>query len=1148
MTASTLRRLARPLLLLALLLPASAFAGAAPYADWLFQVDRAADARDDARLIELARESPHFARIWFYGNIFDLGVAGIPEKEKARIRLRAERFAEGLSQTEPPDEQARLTLELAGEALAKEQAAQQGLLNLALNDPSPISAAVAALGDTPDGQVPRAAFHALLHRAHLATPRLGGARDALRLVEAARGLAEAMALVDGDLAPWRTLAAWQGGEVVTADKPTLVEERIINGFNALLTGDPGTAQRLLDDGVRALSAAGEPPLRVSLMSLGGGLVADLRQDAAGARAVRARVASTLQVPWMVASLHRQILLGHVRSGDPDGAVRAAETFRRSREGVRPRVEDGTALNAAVVLWRVEARQRFEAGRLESAEQLLAAARVEADWLRSLEFLGATVAEGRRAAEARTRAGRASELAAGFGALAHRRGRFNAAIEAFEGARASAAEAADARLEGLAGVALGRSLLAAGRLDDALTATTAAVDRLRAGGGDAYADACLARGEVRLWRGDLAPAFANANEGLRAIAGGDAVARGRLHRLAAAALFADGQTAAAVERLRFAVTVSDDAATAVALATALATTGALADGRAALAAHVADPDAAVADGCLAARAGAAAAAAERLTPWVTGTDGDVDRRVRAGACLVAALDGAKDRARVAGAVAAVDAVLAHADPAESAAWLAVSAGLDAAQARARTEAAIRDWNLGRGDGHARHLLVERPRAAEHPGAAVQAVVDAALKGKDDMAALPLAVWWQRARLALATPAPRPQVDVPAAALSAARGALAQAWSLGRVLADGAVEPAARQEALLARQAAFGALATAVAAAREAAPRYLAASAPTLPKVADLTAPAGRVRSWYVLGTQESRVFTASPATKALRSDPLPGRAAVAALAGDVIKALGAGAPAELLARAGATLVPQAPALADNGHPLEIEADGPLGLFPFGALTVGGKPLAGQRAVRFRLGLAAPAGAEALGPVGVVAVCPEGECPALDAMAQAGLDVAGPLGLEVARGRVQIGAKVTAGGLMVAGAAWSMAPLARADGRLGEVVFSARAPELTPKDAEARVETGRRAAAAALQGGAGVVVVPGLPGELATLALWRRAQGHHARVVHTLGVPMTTVREDVVGPARPLADAVADWQRFTAQQSTDLPDGGAAYLAGPIVFVP
>ncbi|MEZ4467100.1 MAG: hypothetical protein R3F43_22290, partial [bacterium] len=443
----------RLLACLVLALPALAFGGAAPYADWIFQVDRAADARDDSRLIELARESPHFARIWFYGNIFDLGVSGIPEGEKARIRLRAERFAEGLAQTEPPDEQARLTLELDPEALAKEQAAQQGLLNLALNDVSPVSAAVAALGDTPDAQVPRAAFHALLHRAYLARPRLGGARDALRLTEAARGLAEAMALVDGDLGPWRTLAAWQGGEQVVADKPTLVEERVIAGFNGLVTGDAAGAQRLLDDAVRALSQAGEPPLRVSLMGLGSALVADLRSDVAGARGVRARVASALQVPWMVASLHRQIVLGHVRSGDADGAVRAAEVFQRSREGVRPRVEDGTALNAAVVLWRVEARSRFEAGRLDAAERLLAAARVQADWLRSLELLGATVSEARRPVEARTRAGRASELAAGFGALAHRRGRFEAAIEAFEGARASAAEAADPRLEGLAGTAL-----------------------------------------------------------------------------------------------------------------------------------------------------------------------------------------------------------------------------------------------------------------------------------------------------------------------------------------------------------------------------------------------------------------------------------------------------------------------------------------------------------------------------------------------------------------------------------------------------------------------------------------------------------------------------------------------------------------------
>ncbi|MEZ4474718.1 MAG: hypothetical protein R3F60_28805 [bacterium] len=415
-------------------------------------------------------------------------------------------------------------------------------------------------------------------------------------------------------------------------------------------------------------------------------------------------------------------------------------------------------------------------------------------------------------------------------------------------------------------------------------------------------------------------------------------------------------------------------------------------------------------------------------------------------------------------------------------------------------------------------------------------------------LPLAIWWQRTRLALASAAPRPGIDVPAPALNAARGALAQAWFLGRVLADAAVEPAARQDALLARQAAFGALATAIAGLRTAAPRYAAYAAPAVPTADALAAPADRVRSFYVLGTNESRAFTASPGVAALRVDALPGRAATAELAAEVQKGLGAGASRALLARAGGALVPQAPALAGHGLPLEIEADGPLGLFPFPALTVDGAPLAARRAVRLRLGLAPRAEAPAtLGPVAVLGDC-AAECAARDALQGAGIDAQGPVSPEAAAGRVHLAARVTAAGLRAGEAPLPTAWLARADGRLGEVVVGARAAELTPKDAGARIDAGRRVAAAALQGGAAAVVVPGLPGELAAIALWRRSQGHRTRVVHHVGAPMTVVREEVGGPARALADAVADWQRFTAAQSTDLPDGGAAAIAGPVVVVP
>ena len=75
-------------------------AAPAPYTDWVFDVRRANEAGKMERFAELTRKSPDFARIWFYGHIFDLVTVGIPEAEKEALRPRLKQIANVLATKE----------------------------------------------------------------------------------------------------------------------------------------------------------------------------------------------------------------------------------------------------------------------------------------------------------------------------------------------------------------------------------------------------------------------------------------------------------------------------------------------------------------------------------------------------------------------------------------------------------------------------------------------------------------------------------------------------------------------------------------------------------------------------------------------------------------------------------------------------------------------------------------------------------------------------------------------------------------------------------------------------------------------------------------------------------------------------------------
>ena len=58
----------------------TAHAGSVPYADWAFDVSRASD---DAAFEQLVKSRPEFAKVYFFGQVFDLVTEGFRQNKSA---------------------------------------------------------------------------------------------------------------------------------------------------------------------------------------------------------------------------------------------------------------------------------------------------------------------------------------------------------------------------------------------------------------------------------------------------------------------------------------------------------------------------------------------------------------------------------------------------------------------------------------------------------------------------------------------------------------------------------------------------------------------------------------------------------------------------------------------------------------------------------------------------------------------------------------------------------------------------------------------------------------------------------------------------------------------------------------------------------
>lgn len=610
---------------------AVAQAAPAPYTDWAFDVRRANEASDLGALAKLTEKRPEFARIWFYGQVFDLVTPGIGDPVKDTLRPRLRTIAETLARLDPPDGRPQLYLDWAqtgrlAEIAARGRELQDAWVN-AVGADQPMPARLAA-AEHPE--VAQPIFHMLFFRAELASRRLGGDRERALLIRTARNMAEGFALAVGDVHPWRTLAAYIGepGGVPLAGQG-VVESQIGSGLNAYLIGDLATARAGLDAALATARAARGGSILVALVMNGAAHAAHWLGDYPAERALRVRVLQAVRplgVPNLVALVADQMVQAHLADKSVDDMIAYTREMREMGEVVLRTGRHLRTLEEAADAITNAARARFTVGDLESAERVLGEGRALLDLLVVDDAISITTPSDRITEVRRARQTAIAELTRLRGQIAERRGRYDLARTAYGQVRdlygatlGEATPAASTELD------LARVALSAGDPDAALGAVDAAETRFtNATPAPLRARAYLMQGHARLVRGEAAKAFANANVGLRGLreaglAEAERPLRARLHRLAALALDAAGHAAPARARADEALALDPtNPAIAHVAAVARAEAGDIDAARAVIAPLMKAPDPRplqIIDGCLLARADRAAEAITALRPIV-----------------------------------------------------------------------------------------------------------------------------------------------------------------------------------------------------------------------------------------------------------------------------------------------------------------------------------------------------------------------------------------------------------------------------------------------------------------------------------------------------------------------------------------------------
>ncbi|MCA9557920.1 MAG: hypothetical protein KC583_05070, partial [Myxococcales bacterium] len=513
----------------ALVLAPAAMAAPAPYADWTFKVRRANEAGDLEALAAAARERPLFARIWFYGQVFDLVTPGVADAVKEALRPRLEVIADVLANGEPPDVRPRLFLDRAAHGDLEQHARaartlQDDLIDaVRQNNPTP-----AWLAPAVSVEVAEAVVYGLMLRAEIASKRLGGDREKAHLVAVARRMAEGFALAQGDLKPWMALATYLGlpEDGMTSDADNVIELKLADALNARARGDLAKARTAMQVALDTTRAARGGSALTALLMNGTAHTDAWLNDRAGERRKRLAVLQAVRPlgePTLVALVAGQMVQAHLADQSVPDLVPYLREMRGLGEPVTGVGLHLRTLKAAADALRQAGDARIEAGDFDAAERLIGEADATYLLLADPTAVRVTTPKAKVERELQDRVRARAGLLRDRARIARRRADPVGARGLLEKALAVYVDTLkDAGGAGATETALAQLAIDVGDPALALTHTQRARDHLNQGGTEAdRARNYLVQGRARLFRGDLPQAFANANQGLETLkAAGD----------------------------------------------------------------------------------------------------------------------------------------------------------------------------------------------------------------------------------------------------------------------------------------------------------------------------------------------------------------------------------------------------------------------------------------------------------------------------------------------------------------------------------------------------------------------------------------------------------------------------------------------------
>lgn len=558
-------------------------AWADPFGDWAFDAEKAEKANDLAQLEKLAGQSPGFARIWFYGRVFDLVNENVPQGVRDTQRPQLEALAKGLAAQTPADNLPLMFLDRVDSGVLAEQAPvarklQEDAIG-AVNAGTPVGAALAAI-ERPE--LAEWAFHTLFDRAWRSRKRLGARHNVGAYLTVARRMAEGYALALDDLAPFKTLTDWYG-EAGLPQERLVLEAQMDLAIGQLLAGQAAEGRATLDAAVSLARSSQGNSLMTALVLNGAAGATGRAGDRPREAALRLQVLQAVRPlgnPALVALAAANLVRTYTAAGDLPSLLPYAKELRELGAPVLEVARHTWALAAAQEALTQGGLAAQGTGDFARAEAYLAEAQAIGQALAEQAVVARAVPA---AAVAETLAQRQTKLAAlqaASAGLARARGQFALADQGYTAAAAT-------WINGLQR-ADRATALAADRAEVALLAGDegAALDHAKAvlqgtPGEDAavvQARAFHVQARVRLRQGAWAPAFANANRGLEVLRDAGAAdqqpaLRAALHRTAGVVLHAAGFTAEAIDRLRQAAALAPgDLSYLVPLANALVIAG------------------------------------------------------------------------------------------------------------------------------------------------------------------------------------------------------------------------------------------------------------------------------------------------------------------------------------------------------------------------------------------------------------------------------------------------------------------------------------------------------------------------------------------------------------------------------------------------